>query len=137
MSLGYDIAQALPGLRAEAESRMTDQCKVTRSGTKVWDEANGEWVSTEVVGYTGRCRVKHATVMGSRNSDAGSQLVGVSLTEIHLPVGAHGIAAGDAVTITVSDTRPEQVGRQFVVVAKFDGSQTTALRFRVEAFDER
>lgn len=123
--------------RRMAESRMTDQCEVARSGEKVWDESTGEWVAPALVVHAGRCRVKHATTMGSRDVEAGSQLVGVSLTEVHLPVAADGVESGDVVTITASATRPEQVGRKFVVVAKFDGSQTTALRFRVEAFDER
>ena len=136
MSLGYDIAQALPGLRAEAESRMTDSCAVTRPGPPVWNEATGEYTSTVVSVYSGKCRVKSPSMAG-RDVDAGSRLVVVSQTEVHLPLSAVGVRAGDVVKVTACPTRPDQVGREFVLDAPFDGSQTTALRFRVSIADGR
>ena len=41
MDLGRDIASALPALRAQAESRMTDTIRVTRPGESVFDEETG------------------------------------------------------------------------------------------------
>lgn len=122
--------------RRMAESRMTDSCKVTRKGERVWDEGAGEYVDSPVVIYLGRCRLKHSTAAGS-DSSAGSQLVVVSQPEVHLPVSAVGVAPGDEVLMTSSPTRPDLVGRKFVVEGPFDGSQTTALRYRIGVSDGR
>lgn len=122
--------------RRMAESRMLDECAITRVGEKAWDEERGEWATTQLVVYSGRCRIKHPST-AARDIEAGSQLLAVTFTELHLPLSAVGVRADDTVTITASSTRPEQAARQFTVTAPFDGSQTTALRFRVEAFDER
>ena len=136
MNLGYDIAQALPGLRAEAESRMTDTCTISRPGPETFNETTGEYTSTMVSVFSGPCRVKHPTA-AARDVDAGSQLLAISQLELHLPVSAVGVRADDAVSITGSVTRAEQVGRKFTIVAPFDGSQSTALRFRIESADSR
>lgn len=136
MSLGYDIALALPGLRAEAESRMDDLIRATRGGERVWDEVNGEWVTAEVVIYEGKARIKRPNDRAS-DAEAGSQLVTVGRLEVHVPVGSQSFAPDDLIEVMVSVSRPDQVGRRFVVVAPFDGSQTTALRYRVEAVDSR
>lgn len=129
-------AGALSLGRRMAESRMTDACTITRAGSPTWDESKGEYTSTAVSVYSGPCRVKHPTAM-ARDVDAGSQLLAVTQLELHLPVSAVGVRAGDVVSITGSVTRGEQVGRKFTIVAPFDGSQSTALRFRIEAADER
>lgn len=122
--------------RRMAESRMTDSCTVARDGVAVWDEAAGEDVATPVVVFSGPCRVKSPTT-AARGVEAGSQLLVMSELEVHLPFAAEGVTVGDVVTITGSVTRPGMVGRRFRVVAPFDGSQTTALRFRVEVADGR
>ena len=121
MNLGYDIAQALPGLRAEAESRMDDLIRTTRAGTKVWDEDSGAWVTAEVVVYEGKARIK-------RSNELSSDVV---------PVGSPAFAPNDLIEIAACTSRPDQVGRVFVVSAPFDGSQTTAVRYRVEVADGR
>lgn len=122
--------------RSMAEARMTDRCRVTRPGPKTWDEDTGEWGFPQVTVFEGPCRVKHPST-GAADADAGSQLVVLSLLEVHLPVAADGVTAGDVVEVIASDTRAGEVGRRFHVKSAFDGSQTTALRYRVEAFDER
>ena len=124
--------------RSMAVSRMTDSCAVTRGdGGEALDPVTDQWVPVPAVTvYSGVCRVKHATT-GADQVDAGSQLLAVSQLELHVPVTAVGVAVGDRVEITGSSTRAEQVGRVFTVTAEFDGSQTTALRFRVEAADGR
>lgn len=122
--------------RRMAESRMTDSCTVTRAGSPTWDESTGAYTSTPVTVYSGVCRVKHPTT-AARDVDAGSQLLAVSQLELHLPVSAVGVRADDVVSVTGSATRAEQSGRKFTIIAPFDGSQSTALRFRVEADDGR
>lgn len=122
--------------RSMAESRMTDVCMVSRPGAKVWDEDAGEYVQVPLVVYAGPCRVKHPTTSG-KDVDAGSQLVVVSQVEVHLPLIAVGVLPADTVELTACPTRPDQVGRRFTIDAPFDGSQTTALRYRVEVADDR
>lgn len=48
MSIGHDVYAALPELRAQAESLMTDRCVIDRLAT-VWDEAQQKSVTTWVV----------------------------------------------------------------------------------------
>lgn len=123
--------------RTMAESRMSDRCKVSRfEKSSVLDEDTGTYPVIEVISYTGPCRIKHPTTPG-KDVDAGSQLVVVSQTEVHLPLSAVGVLPGDDVLITSSPSRPDQVGRKFTIDAPFDGSQTTALRFRVGVADGR
>ena len=122
--------------RRMAESRMTDTCAVSRrSSSTTTDETTGELPGPSTV-YSGVCRVKHSTG-GARDVDAGSQLLAVGQLELHVPVGAAAFAPDDVVTVTASLTRADQVGRVFRVVAPFDGSQSTALRYRIEVFDGR
>ncbi|MCW2287035.1 hypothetical protein EDF60_1686 [Leucobacter luti] len=136
MNLGYDIAQVLPGLRAEAESRMDDTVQVTRDGERTWDEVSGEWVSAKVVIYEGKARIKRPNDL-SVDAEAGSQLIAVGRLQVHVPVGSPVFAPNDLIEVTGSLSRADQVGRTFVVAAPFDGSQTTAIRYRVEVADGR
>lgn len=136
MNLGYDIAQVLPGLRAEAESRMDDRIKTTRAGGKTWDEDSGEWTVSEVVVYDGKARIKRPNDL-STDAEAASQLIAIGRLQVHVPVGSPPFAPDDLIEVTACQTRGDQVGRKFVVVAPFDGSQLTAVRYRVEVADGR
>lgn len=122
--------------RRMAESRMTDTCKVVRAVQGAFNESTGKRQVTLTEVYSGPCRVKHPTT-AAKPAEAGSQLLVMSALEVHLPVTATGVRAEDVVEITASATRAEQAGRRFKIVAPFDGSQTTALRFRVEVADGR
>ncbi len=123
--------------RTMAESRMSDACMVSRGPAEVLDPVTDTWVPNPAASvYSGKCRVKHPTTAG-RDVDAGSQLVVVSQVEVHLPLSAVGVLPGDDVVITSCPSRPDQVGRKFTIDAPFDGSQTTALRFRVGVADGR
>ena len=115
---------------------MTDTCTITRAGPPTWDESKGEYTSTPVQVYSGPCRIKHPTTT-AKDVDSGSQLLAVSSLEVHLPMTAEAVRVGDVVEITASETRAAMAGRRFTVAAPFDGSQTTALRFRVEVGDGR
>ncbi len=130
------VTTALSMGRRMAESRMTDACTVTRAGAKVWNESQGEWTVTTVTAYSGKCRVKHPSAV-PRDVEAGSQLLTVGQLELHLPVGSVMLQPDDLVSVTGSDTRADQVGREFRVLAPFDGSQTTAVRYRIEVADGR
>lgn len=130
------IAGTLAIARRLTESRMTDTCKITRPGEKFWNETTGSYEQTPVTVYQGKCRVRHPSLQGE-DVDAGSQLLTKVALEVHLPISVVGVLPSDTIVITKSGTRPEQVGRRFTVHSAFDGSQTTALRYRVEVADER
>lgn len=134
--MGEALEADLIAARAEVESRMLDECQVTRPGAKTWDEANGLWLYPPVEVYKGKCRIRHRTV-GDASVESGSQLIAVSETEIHVPALTVGIEVSDTVKVTKCPTRPAQVGREFNVSWLMDGSQTTALRYRVEVADGR
>lgn len=123
--------------RVEAERDMRDRCKVTRSVTSdVLDEDTGTYPVVEMTVYEGKCRLKQPRMSAKEIDAAGQLLVSTSL-ELQVPVDTDDFAAGDIAEMVKSPDRPRQVGRQFKVVGPFDGSQTTKLRYRVEAFDER
>lgn len=122
--------------RAMAEARMTDSCVVTRKTSGTWDEDAGDYVDADIEIYSGVCRIAF-TASTPANINAGSALQSLGQLEIHVPVNAEIFAPDDVVTISQSGTRPDQVGRKFFIVAPFDGSQTTALRYKVEASDAR
>lgn len=116
---------------------MRDICKVvreTRSGTL--NEATGVFPITSTTVYEGKSRLKHPRVI-AKEADAGSQLITLSSLEIQVPVATAGFEPGDIVEMTTCPDRPAQVGRRFKVIAPFDGTQTTSLRYRVEAVDVR
>ncbi len=122
--------------RREAERAMRDTCKVTRATVGTLNEATGKRPTTVSTVYTGKGRLKHPRVI-AKDAEAGSQLLAMSSLEIQVPVSAAGFEAGDVVEMTSCPDRPAQVGRRFRVVAPFDGTQTTSLRYRVEVDDGR
>lgn len=133
--MGADIDLAMA--RREAERDMRDRCRVFRlvKGS-VLDEATGEYPTGEQTIYEGKARLKSPR-MTAREVDAGSQLQVVTSTELQVPVDAEDLVAGSVVEMTACPDRPKQVGRRFKVVGPFDGTQTTKLRYRVEAADGR
>ena len=130
------LGTALGMGRRMAESRMTDTISVTRPGEKTWDEGAGEYVSTPVDVYSGAARVRHDSGRPG-DVEAGSQLLTLGSLEVHVPVGSASLQPDDQIMVTACPTRPDQVGRVFIVIAPFDGSQTTAVRYKVEVFDGR
>lgn len=127
---------ALAAGRARAEARMGETCEVIREEPGAWDEEQGRHATTERQIFAGPCRIKTLTAIPEK-VDAGSQLLAKTEPEAHLPIEAVGVAAGDEIRITASLTRPGLAGRRYRVIAPFEGSQTTALRFRVEVAHAR
>jgi hypothetical protein len=130
------LGGALNAGRSMAQARMTDACVVRRNTANVWDETAGDYVPAVSEIYSGVCRITQ-TMSTPADVSAGSVLQTVGQLELHVPVGSALFAADDVVQVTGSETRPDQVGRTFVIVAPFDGSQTTALRYKVEVSDVR
>lgn len=122
--------------RKLARERMDSTCLVTRPGTRKWDEDLGDYTFPSIEVYAGECRVKHSTT-GARKAEAGGQLIVVSSPEVHFPAETVGVEVGDLVEITGCQSRPSIAGRRYKVKEPVDGTQVTALRFRVEVADGR
>lgn len=130
MTLGGDIAAALPGLRAEAESRMTDTVQVGRFVDGV-DDATGDptWVIV-TERYSGKARIR----WGSRevtNADAPSMPMTVQEPYLSVPFGTPRFSDNDQVLISASGD-PVLVGRRFRVQGYPVAGQVTAHRYPLE-----
>lgn len=127
MTLGGDIAAALPGLRAEAESRMTDVVQVGRF-VDATDPVSGDPTRVlDVERYEGMARIR----WGSRevsNSDVVSSPVGTQEPYLSVPFGTARFWADDEVLVTGSSD-PLLVGRQFRVQGAAIAGQVTAYRY--------
>lgn len=133
MTLGSDIAAALPGLRAEARSRMTSTVLVesVEAGTD-WDTATDAVVAT-VVHEELPCRVKTAGATGADRAKAGPATVAYSSPEIHFEWDVPGLRVGHRATVLASES-PALVGQVFRLVQPPDGEQMTAQRWEVESW---
>lgn len=130
MSLGYDVATSLAGLRALAESRMRDACTIERPGAPIPDGRGGTTRPMTTI-YEGKCRVQH--IVGRTLMDpesAGREYVEQTLS-VHLPVNAVDVAVSDVITITASADDEFLVGRTYRVEAPSNKSQSTAYRVPV------
>lgn len=130
MSLGYDIAGALPGLRAEAESRMTETVAVgvfTDGTDPVTFEPSRVLVESRYAGI-GRIR------WGSRevsNTTGPSMPVTVQEPYLSVPFGTARFFDDDEVHCTAS-TDPLLVGRKFRVSGSPVAGAVTAYRYPLE-----
>jgi hypothetical protein len=134
MNLGYDIAAALPGLRAQAESRMVDECVIHGDPVPVWNDATLDYDLTPSLVYMGRCRIRLANTAVRVDEQAG-QLFAQSDAILSLPfsdTASADVRKGDVVTITASRNDPALEGAEFTIA--FVGQQTdaTARRFPLE-----
>lgn len=131
MTLGTDLTEALPELRAAAESRMTQTWRIgTLSETT--DPATFDVVKTvQPVVYTGRGRLKPSTTAGT-NADAAGQLVAIYSLELHLPVGTTGIERGMVAICDACPEDPSLVGRMVRIAGGPSQGQVTAARYPVD-----
>ncbi|PFG17192.1 hypothetical protein ATK74_1755 [Propionicimonas paludicola] len=131
MTLGAEIAAALPELRAAAISRMTDTIKATRPGATTTDPATGAVSTAGATVYEGPGRWKPATTIPSADDVATSGRVRTS-GEVHLPVGAYKPLPGDVLECIGCVLDPNLIGRKTVVRSLVGGSQVTAYRIPIE-----
>ncbi|WP_433584553.1 DUF6093 family protein [Microbacterium hydrocarbonoxydans] len=131
MTLGADIDAALPGLRAEAESRMTDNIEAGRYADRT-DPTSGNAVRALVeLRYSGIGRVR----WGSRevtNANGPSMPVAVQEPYLSVPFGTHLLLIGDEIAITASKD-PVLAGRRFRIAGEPVAGQVTAHRYPLEA----
>lgn len=134
MSLGTDIAAALPELRAAAVSRMTETVRVGLlvEGT----DENFDVIHTLEVAYDGVGRLKF-NQLASSDVDAGGQPVVKEGSVLSLPSGTEGITPDMRVVVDESTADGSLVGRVFRVKGFAAAGQTTANRWTVEETGER
>lgn len=126
--LGHDIAAALPELREEAESLMTDAVLIQRSTGKRTDPATGKLVETWETTYDGKARWLPS--VGQTTVEQAGTSVTVDTRELRIPVSADGVRAGMRVTTTASAHAPSLVGRVAVVV--LDSTQSQPVHRRLQ-----
>ena len=128
MSLGDDLAAALPELRAQAESMMRDTVLVERAnGGFTRDPVTLEDTPTFDSVYSGSGRVQRSGQLSPHETVAGEVEFGVNALMVQLPLSAVGIRKGDRVTVTsvgpVSD--PDLLDMVATVQANLSKSHAT------------
>ena len=129
MSLGDDIAAALPDLRAHAESLMQDRVLVEHvTGTEPEpDPVTLETVYIYETVYEGKGRVQRSGQLSPHESVAGEVEFGVNALMVQLPLSALGIKKGHRVTVTAVDpgSDPDLLGLVATVQANLTKTHAT------------
>ena len=131
MSLGADIAAALPELRRQAESMMRDECTITRPGAQTWDDATGGYIpGAPVALYSGPCRVRRPN-LAEREALAGDADWTLAGAVVSIPVdGTTDDLLGATVHVEHCEMDPALTGRDLKVTGPHAQSQATARRLR-------
>jgi hypothetical protein len=129
VSLGDDLAAALPELQAEAESRMHDSIVFTSPGAApTWDDATGTYSSpTGAEVYNGKCRIRQAAP-APQNADAGETSWAVDRLVVSLPLDGSGGVVDGCTGVVTAATDPEMVGLTITALAGHFQSDSTARR---------
>jgi len=130
--LGDALAAALPGLRAQAESRMYDTCRIADLGVPETAPDGSVEVVGEVV-YSGKCEVSTYEPY-ERTPEAGGATSTVQRYKVKVPVGSLAPEVGQVVEITASRFDPNLVGRQYRVKGLLHKSAATAYRLLVDEY---
>ena len=132
------MAAALPGLRAQALSRMVDACIIDRPGAEVLNETTGQMETTYAPIYDGlipgagaKCEVRQVGTQAA-SPNAGEHQFVILGHVVALPVDATVYAIGDRVTITAATLDPALIGRVFTVTSLMHKSFPTARRLVCE-----
>lgn len=129
MSLGADLAAALPGLRAEAESLMVDTVlveswdgvTVTTNPTTLAEEP--AWVEV----LTSPARIQRTNALSTSEPVVGGVEYAVDAFIAQFPLGATGIVKGHRVTVTAigPETDPDLLGLVGTVQANLTKTHPT------------
>lgn len=128
MSLGRDIAEALPSLRAEAESMMRDSVLVEfLTGGTVRDPVTLEDTPAYATVHEGPARIQRTGQVSPSEQVVGEVEFGINTVIVQLPLGAVGVKKGHRVTVTavgpLSD--PDLLGLKATVRANLTKSHPT------------
>ncbi|PYY32358.1 DUF6093 family protein [Curtobacterium sp. MCBD17_030] len=133
--LGADIADALPELRAAAESKMVDTCiieSIVTGGDP--DPATGLPTVVRTVVYSGPCEFKAADTQARSVASGGRQLVQQGAA-LKIPIDAPGsvlVRAGHEATITLRAHDPNAAPIVAAVSGGHNQTYATARRIPVE-----
>ena len=128
MSLGSDIAAALPDLRAAAESLMLDTIRLERAtGDFTRDPVTLEDVPVFETVYEGRGRVQRTAQVSPSEQVVGEVEFGVNAVIVQLPIGVVGVKKGQrAMVVAVGAlSDPDLLGLVATVQANLTKSHPT------------
>lgn len=135
MTLGDDLAAALPDLRAAARSRMRATCTIRRVASVSTDATTGAptvtWVAPDP--YVGACRTRYPGLAHEQTPEVGGATVVASRLIVHIPHGTQ-ILPGDRVRIDSDPDNPIMVNAVLRVASVDDQSQATAQRLLCEDY---
>ena len=119
--------------RSWHEQIMEDACTIGREGTRVLNEANGQYAVALTTVYTGPCRLV-VPPRQPQDASAVGQVEAVTHARLDLPVSTStGVRDGDVVTFTAS-VDPALVGAKYRLRGLAGQTHATARRFFVEAY---
>lgn len=127
MSLGDEIAAALPKLRAQAESMMRDTILVEHQTGTTPDPATLEEVPVYETVHTGKARVQRPGSIKPSERVAGEVEFGLSTILAQLPLSATGLQRGHRLTVTAvgPESDPDLLGLVATVQANLTKSHPT------------
>lgn len=129
-----DLMRALPALREQAESLMSDAGTMRRAtGNTTQDPNTGSTIPECADLFTSKAKIQTRNLV-AQSSEVGGRTAVTVRVELHLPVSAPAVTVGDVWEVTsvgaLSDT--QLLGRKFRVVAPVGKSFATARRLEVE-----
>jgi hypothetical protein len=131
--LGQDVAAALPGLRAQAESRMVDTVVIRRPAADqtIDDDTVVDGAEFEVAPvYSGPCRVKAPGVQPQRVESAGATVT-IQKPELHVPDSAPELQPGDVAFLAANTYTPRLRSKVYRVDDGHAATDSTAQRVPV------
>lgn len=133
--LGPDTLGALPGLRAEAESRFTETFTVFYETTGVLNEATGLYEPTEVPVYSGVAGQFKFPTLTVQERAQGAQVPATQDVVIKVAVGSTpNVEKNHFWRCTASAVDSSLVGRVVRTSGIPQGGQVTTWRYPVEQF---
>lgn len=133
MTLGAELLAVLPEMRAAAESRMVDTCRVRASDAQtVWNETSQSYDEIPAVfSYEGPCLIKYGATQPRRLDAVGKAFIEQQV-ELQLPVlSSTAVAPGHVVVMLSAATDPGLVGREFHISGTFAQTYATSRRFPI------
>lgn len=131
VNLGADTTAELVGLRAQAESRMTETVQFYTSKETDGGPPNYDPVTVKTVIGETKARVRFQRRIGIDTETAG-QMIAVRSLEVHVPVGSIDVGPSVTVEVLASTIDPGLVGRKYRTVAAPEMGTVTAWRYSVE-----
>jgi hypothetical protein len=111
-----------------AEAKMRDTCRISRPGTKVWDETTLTYTDSKTSVYEGKCGLLNPYRAPTTATTPG-QAQAVQMARLSLPVATStGVREGDIVEYLTSESDPDLPGTNFTVIGGAHQSEATARR---------